>query len=62
MMNAPMRNTIDLTPYLPVYTPRKTRRHFSQLLQTIGLVIEGVVTLGIGLCLMVGLYVFFTIL
>lgn len=62
MMNTPMRNTIDLTPYLPVCSPRKSRGHFTQLLQTIGLVIEGVATLGIGLCLMVGLYVFLTIL
>lgn len=61
-MNTPMKNTIDLTPYLPVCAPVGNRRQFAKILQIIGLVIEGVATLGIVICLMAGISVFFTIL
>lgn len=60
-MNTQMKNTIDLMPYLPVYECRKHTDLFSHIIRTVGLVIEGAVTLGIGLCLMAGLYIFLTI-
>lgn len=55
-------NTIDLRPYLPTQRRRKTRRTLHDIVELIGLVIEGAVTLGIGACLLAGVYVFLTIL
>lgn len=60
-MNTQMKNTIDLLPYLPAHECTKHRDLFSHIVQTVGMVIEGAVTLGIGLCLMIGLYIFLTI-
>lgn len=60
-MNTQMKNTIDLLPYLPAHECTKRRDHFSRIIQTVGMIIEGAVTLGIGLCMMAGLYIFLTI-
>lgn len=54
-------NTIDLRPYLPAQSRRKTRRTLHDIVELIGLVIEGAVTVGIGVCFVAGVYVFLTI-
>lgn len=56
-----INNTIDLRPYLPAQTHRKTKHTVHSIVELVGMVIEGVVTLGIGACLLAGIYVFLTI-
>lgn len=61
-MNTASNNTIDLRPYLPSPKQHKIKLTYRNIIECIGLVIEGAVTLGIGICLMTGIYVFLTIL
>ncbi len=56
-----MNNTIDLSPYLPAQVQRKAKRTLHDIIEMIGMVIEGAVTIGIGACLLAGVYVFLTI-
>ncbi len=56
-----MNNTIDLRPYLPAQTARKAKKTLHDIVELIGMVVEGAVTLGIGACLLAGVYIFLTI-
>lgn len=59
-MNA-VNKTIDLMPYLPAQTAQKNRKTLHEIVTLIGLIVESAVTIGIGICLLTGIYVFFSI-
>lgn len=56
-----MNNTIDLRPYLPKQTHRKAKTTLRSIIELVGMVVESAVTIGIGVCLVAGVYVFLTI-
>lgn len=57
-MNSSCDNIINLCPYLSTAEIKKPRFPFRQVLQVISLLIDGVATVGIGVCLIAGVYVF----
>lgn len=61
-MNTSINRTIDLMPYLSCPNTTKSKITFYRVMQVLGLLLESVISLGVGVCLITGLYVFFTII
>lgn len=53
--------TIDLMPYLPAQPARKTRMTLHGVIETLSFIVESAVTIGIGICLLTGIYIFLSI-
>lgn len=57
-----VNRTIDMRPYLPAAAvSRKAKMSLRDILAIIGMVIEGIVTVSIGFCLLGGICIFLTI-
>lgn len=52
---------IDLCPYLPAPTVPERKHTLHNVLQIVGTVVESIVTIGIGVCLITGTYIFLSI-
>ena len=56
-----VNKTIDLMPYLPVQPERKASKTLHGVIETVGFIVESAVTIGIGVCLLAGVYIFLSI-